>query len=101
MRAAEWRVGTISSPSVWITPETIIDLIAGPRGESDVDHRCLTVHPVDRDEVIKSGTFTVLERPVQRFAARATATSLFIQDPDTHTLELRWYPQDAGPSDTH
>lgn len=72
-----------------------------PRGESNVDHLCLTVHPVDWDEVIKSGTFTVLEGPVQRFGARGTATSIYIQDPDTNTLELRWYPQDAGPSDTH
>jgi hypothetical protein len=30
-----------------------------------------------------------------------TATSIYIQDPDTNTLELRWYPQDAGASDTH
>ncbi|WP_392750267.1 VOC family protein [Streptomyces sp. LN590] len=101
MRVAEWRAGKIPFPSVRITPETIIDLVAGPRGESNVDHLCLTVHPVDWDEVIKSGTFTVLEGPVQRFGARGTATSIYIQDPDTNTLELRWYPQDAGPSDTH
>lgn len=99
MRVAEWRAGKIPFPSVRITPEAIIDLVAGPRGESNVDHLCLTVHPVDWDEVIKSGTFTVLEGPVQRFGARGTATSIYIQDPDSNTLELRWYPQDAGPSD--
>ncbi|WP_371794878.1 hypothetical protein [Streptomyces sp. NBC_01718] len=59
------------------------------------------MHPVDWDESIKSGTSTVLEGPVQRFGARGTATSVYIQDLDTNTLELRWYPQDAGPSDTH
>lgn len=101
MRVAEWRAYKLPFPSVRITPETIIDLVAYPRGESNVDHLCLTVNPVDWDEVIKSGTFTVLEGPVQRFGARGTATSIYIQDPDTNTLELRWYPQDAGPSDTH
>ncbi|MDP9843669.1 hypothetical protein J2853_002880 [Streptosporangium lutulentum] len=30
-----------------------------------------------------------------------TATSIYIQDPDTNTLELRWYPQHAGAGDTH
>jgi hypothetical protein len=28
-------------------------------------------------------------------------TSIYIQDPDTNTLELRWYPPDAGAIDTH
>ncbi|MFF7654856.1 hypothetical protein ACFZCY_34320 [Streptomyces sp. NPDC007983] len=27
-----------------------------------------------------------------------TATAIHIQDPDANTLELRWYPQDAGAS---
>ncbi|MFC0448920.1 MULTISPECIES: VOC family virulence protein [Rhodococcus] len=90
MRVAEWRASKIPFPSVRITPETIIDLVAGPRGQPNVDHLCLTVHPVDWDAVIKSGTFTVLEGPVQRFGARGIATSIYIQDPGTSTLELRW-----------
>ncbi|MET9410130.1 VOC family protein [Streptomyces sp. NPDC002935] len=96
VRLAEWRAGQVPFPSVRITAETIIDLVDGPRGESNVDHICLTVEPLDWDEVIASGSFTVLDGPVDRFGARGTATSVYVQDPDGNTVELRWYPQDAA-----
>ncbi|MFJ3640832.1 hypothetical protein ACIPRD_13875 [Streptomyces sp. NPDC090108] len=78
-----------------ITSETIIDLVSGPRGESNVDHVCLTVEPLDWAEFIASGAFTVLEGPVERFGARGVATSVYVRDPDGNTVELRWYPQDT------
>ncbi|MER5379148.1 VOC family protein [Streptomyces sp. NPDC002688] len=96
VRLAEWRAGQVPFPSVRITAESIIDLVDGPRGESNVDHICLTVEPLDWDEVIASGSFTVLQGPVARFGARGTATSVYVQDPDGNTVELRWYPQDAA-----
>ncbi|MER5474130.1 VOC family protein [Streptomyces sp. NPDC002685] len=96
VRLAEWRAGQVPFPSVRITAETIIDLVDGPRGESNVDHICLTVEPLDWDQVIASGSFTVLDGPVDRFGARGTATSVYVQDPDGNTVELRWYPQDAA-----
>ncbi|MGW3666953.1 VOC family protein [Streptomyces sp. NPDC005141] len=96
VRLAEWRAGQVPFPSVRITAETIIDLVDGPRGESNVDHICLTVEPLDWDEVIASGSFTVLQGPVARFGARGTASSVYVQDPDGNTVELRWYPQDTA-----
>ncbi|MFD7982480.1 VOC family protein [Kitasatospora indigofera] len=96
VRVDEWRAGRAPFPSVRITPETIIDLVDGPRGGSNVDHICLTVEPLDWQEVIDSGVFTVLEGPVGRFGARGGATSVYVQDPDGNTVELRWYPQDAA-----
>ncbi|MFJ6379938.1 VOC family protein [Kitasatospora sp. NPDC092039] len=95
VRVDEWRAGRVSFPSVRVGPETIIDLAKGPRHESNVDHICLTVEPLDWQEVIDAGTFTVLEGPVPRYGARGTATSVYVQDPDGNTVELRWYPQDA------
>ncbi|MCK7626533.1 VOC family protein [Streptomyces sp. RS10V-4] len=95
VRVTEWRAGEVPFPSVRVTPETIIDLFSRPRSESNVDHICLTVEPLDWDEVIRSGVFAVLEGPVQRFGARGTATSVYVQDPDGNTVELRWYPEDA------
>jgi len=95
VRVAEWRARKIPFPSVRISPESIIDLVSRPRGESNVDHICLTVEPLNWDEFIASGAFTVLEGPVDRFGARGTATSVYVQDPDGNTVELRWYPQDA------
>ncbi|MFD8756286.1 VOC family protein [Kitasatospora sp. NPDC059577] len=96
VRVDEWRAGKVSFPSVRVTPETIIDLTDRPRQESNVDHICLTVEPLDWQEVIDAGTFTVLEGPVPRYGARGTATSVYVQDPDGNTVELRWYPQDAA-----
>jgi catechol 2,3-dioxygenase-like lactoylglutathione lyase family enzyme len=94
VRVAEWRAGRAPFPSVRVSPETIIDLVSHPRGESNVDHICLVVDPLDWQQVIDAGTFTVLEGPVPRYGARGTATSLYVQDPDGNTVELRWYPED-------
>jgi extradiol dioxygenase family protein len=54
------------------------------------------VDPLDWEEVVASGLFTVLEGPVRRYGARGSAISLYVQDPDGNTVELRWYPQDAA-----
>ena len=94
VRVAEWRAGKVPFPSVRVTPETIIDLVHRPRGESNVDHICLVVEPLDWAEVVESGVFDVLEGPVGRFGARGNATSIYVRDPDGNTVELRWYPQD-------
>ncbi|GAA1313824.1 dioxygenase [Planotetraspora silvatica] len=95
VRVAEWRAGDVGFPSARVAPETIIDFVRRPRGESNVDHICLVVEPLDWQEVIDSGVFTVLEGPVGRFGARGSATSVYVRDPDGNTVELRWYPQDA------
>lgn len=92
----EWRAGKAPFPSVRITPDTIIDIVEGPRSDSNVDHFCLVVDPLDWTEVIDTGHFTVLEGPVQRSGARGEATSIYVQDPDGNTIELRWYPEDKG-----
>jgi catechol 2,3-dioxygenase-like lactoylglutathione lyase family enzyme len=96
MRVEEWRAGTVPFPSVRVNERTIIDLVSKPRGESNVDHICLVVEPLDWQEVIDSGAFTVLEGPVRRFGARGDATSVYVADPDGNTVELRWYPQDVA-----
>jgi Lactoylglutathione lyase and related lyases len=94
-RVAEWRAGKVPFPSVRVNESTIIDLVDRPRGESNVDHICLVVDPVDWQQVIDSGVFTVLEGPVDRFGARGDGQSVYVQDPDGNTVELRWYPEDA------
>ncbi|MEU6204699.1 VOC family protein [Micromonospora musae] len=94
VRVDEWRAGRVPFPSVRVSPETIIDLVKGDRGESNVDHFCLVVAPLDWAAVIDSGAFTVLEGPVGRFGARGSATSIYVRDPDGNSVELRWYPAD-------
>ncbi|MFF2521364.1 VOC family protein [Streptomyces liangshanensis] len=96
VRVDAWRAGEVPFPSVRVSPVSIIDLVAGPRAGSNVDHICLVVDPLDWREVIDSGTFEVLEGPVGRYGARGDAQSIYVADPDGNTVELRWYPQDAG-----
>jgi len=54
------------------------------------------VESLDWKEFMTSGAFTVLEGPTDRFGSRGTATSVYVQDPNGNTAELRWYPQDAA-----
>ncbi|MFH8347856.1 VOC family protein [Streptomyces sp. NPDC018045] len=95
VRVEEWRAGRAPFPSVRVSPTTIIDLVEGDRGESNVDHICLVVEPLDWQQVIDSGVFTVVDGPGRRYGARGDAQSLYVLDPDGNTVELRWYPQDA------
>jgi catechol 2,3-dioxygenase-like lactoylglutathione lyase family enzyme len=95
VRVEEWRAGKAPFPSVRVSDTTIIDLVAGPRSGSNVDHICLVVEPLDWQEVVDSGLFTVVDGPGPRFGARGTAQSVYVLDPDGNTVELRWYPQDA------
>ncbi|WEB38043.1 VOC family protein [Streptomyces yunnanensis] len=98
VRVDEWRAGKAPFPSVRVSPTTLIDLIRASDERphsSNVDHICLVVEPLDWQQVIDSGVFTVLDGPGERFGARGTALSLYVQDPDGNTVELRWYPQDA------
>jgi hypothetical protein len=57
----EWRQGKAPFPSVRVSPTTIIDLVRRPRGGGNVDHICLVTEPLDWQEVIDSGVFTVLD----------------------------------------
>ena len=93
VRVDEWRAGTAPFPSVRVSPTTIIDLVHGERGGANVDHLCLVVEPLDWQQVVDSGVFTVVSGPGPRFGARGTAESLYVQDPDGNTVELRWYPE--------
>ncbi|MFI7283277.1 VOC family protein [Micromonospora chersina] len=92
VRVDRWRAGEVPFPSVRVNADTIIDLVRGEPGGSNVDHFCLVVEPLDWVEVVESGVFTVLTGPVPRFGARGTATSIYVRDPDGNTVELRWYP---------
>jgi catechol 2,3-dioxygenase-like lactoylglutathione lyase family enzyme len=90
-RVEEWRRGEILFPSVRVDGSTIIDLLAAPRTGENADHLCLVVDPVDLDVVRASGRFEVVDGPATRFGARGNGTSLYVNDPDGNTVELRHY----------
>ena len=93
VRVDEWRAGKVPFPSVRVSPTTIIDLVHRERGESNVDHFCMVVEPLDWKEVVASGVFNVVDGPGRRYGARGNAESLYVTDPDGNTVELRWYPE--------
>jgi catechol 2,3-dioxygenase-like lactoylglutathione lyase family enzyme len=87
----EWRRGERFFPSVRVSADTILDLLAAPRTGDNVDHVCLVVEPMDFDALKASGRFEVLEGPATRFGARGDGTSIYFRDPDTNLVELRYY----------
>jgi catechol 2,3-dioxygenase-like lactoylglutathione lyase family enzyme len=89
-RLDEWRAGTVLFPSVRISPTSIIDIIEGTRGASNVDHFCLVVDD-DVHELAASGRFDVVDGPDTRWGAQGDATSLYVRDPDGNVVELRKY----------
>jgi catechol 2,3-dioxygenase-like lactoylglutathione lyase family enzyme len=103
VRVEDWRAGKAPFPSVRVSTTTIIDLVQAPEDlspdsgvrNSNVDHICLVVEPLDWQQVIEAGELTVVDGPGERFGAQGTAHSVYIHDPDGNTIELRWYPRSA------
>jgi catechol 2,3-dioxygenase-like lactoylglutathione lyase family enzyme len=87
----EWRRGERLFPSVRVSADSIIDLIALPRTGENLDHLCLVVEPMDFDALKVSGRFEVVDGPGIRFGARGDGTSIYIRDPDQNLVELRYY----------
>ena len=84
-----WRQGQALFPSVRITPTTIIDLFAGEPDGKNLDHVCLTY----QGETLESlqERFPDGRRGDHLFGAQGLASSLYIEDPDGNTVELRDY----------
>lgn len=94
VRVEEWRAGKAPFPSMRIDATTIIDFI--PRGGQvvadtsgvgrprNVDHICLVVEATDLSH---------LGEPGPRYGAQGDGTSVYINDPDGNTVELRYYGQ--------
>ena len=92
-RVEQWRQGDVPFPSVRIDESTVIDLVAGERTGSNMDHFCLVVASTDFEALKASGRFTVVDGPAQRWGARGVATSLYVLDPDGNVVELRHYEE--------
>jgi catechol 2,3-dioxygenase-like lactoylglutathione lyase family enzyme len=91
LRFEEWKDGRVPFPSVRVSADTIIDVLAGERDGTNVDHVCLVVEPTDLAAVRDSGEFDVLDGPAKRWGAHGDGTSLYVRDPDGNTVELRHY----------
>jgi catechol 2,3-dioxygenase-like lactoylglutathione lyase family enzyme len=73
---------------------TIIDLVparGAPSGHN-LDHLCLVVAPTDLVAWAAGAGLTIAAGPGPRLGAQGVATSIYIEDPDGNTVELRHYP---------
>ena len=91
-RVDEWRRGDAPFPSVRVSDQAVIDLVAGERSGENVDHFCLAVEDVDIAELATSGRFEVVDGPGARWGAQGVATAVYVRDPDGNVVELRVYP---------
>ncbi len=100
VRVDEWRRGEAPFPSVRVSEDTVIDLLArrdsepgepSELGAGRLDHLCVVIEPTDLDELVRSGRFDIVDGPGPRFGARGIGTSLYVRDPDGTVVELRYY----------
>jgi catechol 2,3-dioxygenase-like lactoylglutathione lyase family enzyme len=89
LRVDEWRRGEVLFPSVRVTPETLIDLFPAERSGENMNHFCLVIEPTDLDEL--RARFPGAHRADGLFGAQGFASSVYVQDPDGNTIELRFY----------
>ena len=99
VRVEEWSAGESPFPSVRVSEDTIIDLIAGEidLDARNLDHFCMVVSAADLAAVRESGAFTIVRDPdFELYGARGYADGLYISDPDGNEIELRAYPDDIS-----
>jgi catechol 2,3-dioxygenase-like lactoylglutathione lyase family enzyme len=96
VRIDEWRRGEAPFPSARVSDGTIIDFVARgdrPAGGGNVDHICLVVDPTDFSAL---GALGDLGPGQPRFGAQGMGTTVYIDDPDGNTVELRYYGERSG-----
>lgn len=96
VRLDAWRRGEVPFPSLRIDATTIIDLIAGPRDGTNVDHICLVVDEVDLDALAGDPALGAEGPPRRLFGARGTGWGVYVRDPDGNRIELRHYGAAPG-----
>jgi catechol 2,3-dioxygenase-like lactoylglutathione lyase family enzyme len=93
-RVDEWRRGEVFFPSARVNATTLIDLFPigdGPPRAAvpNVDHFCLVIQPADLDALAER--FPGARRADELYGAQGYASSVYVQDPDGNTVELRSY----------
>jgi catechol 2,3-dioxygenase-like lactoylglutathione lyase family enzyme len=93
-RVDEWRRGEVLFPSARVNAATLIDLF--PIGDGppralvpNMDHFCLVIQPTDFDAL--AARFPGARRADGLYGAQGLASSVYVQDPDGNTVELRSY----------
>lgn len=90
-RLERWRAGEVLFPSLRLSETTIIDVLAGERTGTNVDHVAMVVEDADLDELATSGAFDVVRGPMDLWGARGQGRGLYVHDSDGNMVELRTY----------
>ena len=90
-RLEAWRAGEVLFPSLRLSENSIIDVLAGTRTGQNIDHVALVVTDTDLDELASSGHFDVVSGPSDLWGARGRGRGLYVRDPDANVIELRTY----------
>jgi catechol 2,3-dioxygenase-like lactoylglutathione lyase family enzyme len=91
VRVDEWRKGEVLFPSVRVARETLIDLLPAERTGENMSHFCLVIEPTDLE--VLAARFPGAHRADGLFGAQGYASSVYVQDPDGNTIELRYYEE--------
>ena len=90
-RMEQWRAGEVLFPSLRLSPDSLIDVLAGERTGENVNHIAVIVEDADLDALAASGRFDVAGGPADLFGARGQGRGLYVRDPDANLVELRTY----------
>ncbi len=86
-RLEPWRRGEVPFASLRVSADTIIDVLAGERSGTNVEHVALVVD-ADLDAV---ATELGVAPPTDLFGARGQGRGIYLRDPDGNGVELRTY----------
>jgi glyoxylase I family protein len=86
-RLEEWRAGKVPFASLRVDAGTIIDVLAGERTGSNVDHIAFVVD-ADLDALAAEHG---VAGPKELFGARGQGRGIYLRDPDGTGVELRSY----------
>lgn len=94
LRLPQWRAGEVPFASLRVSPSTIIDVQAGERTGTNVEHLALVVD-ADLDALAAEHG---VPGPRSLFGARGQGRGIYLRDPDGTGVELRTYAPAPAPS---
>lgn len=102
-RLEEYAAGQVPFPSVRLSKDSIIDLFPkklwGKTSPDQVcrpnlNHFCITTDETSvqalQSRLVEKGV-AINEGPVKRWGAHGTGISIYLQDPEKNTIEIRFY----------
>lgn len=97
LRLERWRAGEVPFASLRVSPGTIVDVQAGARSGTNVEHVALVVD-ADPDALAALAVEHGVDPPRDLFGARGQGMGIYLRDPDGNGVELRTYATARPPA---